>query len=206
MRERLFEIIRKEYRQAFREPRMRNMLFLPPLIQLMIFGFAVNLDVDHSRMAWIDRDNTPQSRELLAAFQGSGRFDLVATPANDREAQALLDANKAESVVVVMPGFERDILRGRTTSVQILINGSNSNTASILNGYASSIVGQFAARVMQEQARSKLSARMAPAAVHISVPQVAADSRVWFREPKTILAPSPGLPRMFSLGTRVSSK
>ena len=58
MRERLIEIIRKEFRQAFREPRMRGMLFMPPLIQLFVFGFAVNLDVDHSRIAWMDGDRT----------------------------------------------------------------------------------------------------------------------------------------------------
>src|SRR5579871_3433785 len=98
MRERLKEIIRKEFRQAFRDTRMRTMLFLPPLIQLLIFGFAVNLDVDHSNMAWMDGDRSFQSRELLSAFYGSGRFDVVAMPANDREAQALLDANKVDMV------------------------------------------------------------------------------------------------------------
>ena len=116
MRERLFEIIRKEFRQAFREPRMRSMLFLPPLIQLLVFGFAVNLDVDTAASpGWIS-DRTSESRELLAAFQGSGRFDVVATPANDREVQALLDANKVDMVVRVLPGFERDIQRGRSTA------------------------------------------------------------------------------------------
>ena len=78
MRERLIEIIRKEFRQAFREPRMRTMLFLPPVIQLLIFGYAVNLDVEHASMAWMDQDRTPKSRELLAGFQGSGRFQIVA--------------------------------------------------------------------------------------------------------------------------------
>ena len=116
MRERLIEIIRKEFRQAFREPRMRFLLFLPPLIQLLIFGYTVNLDVEHSQMVWVDRDNTPQSRELLAAFQGSGRFQLVAVPHDDREAQKLLDAGKADIVVNVLPGFARDIQRGRTAT------------------------------------------------------------------------------------------
>src|SRR5207253_11120992 len=114
MRERLIEIIRKEFRQAFREPRMRFLLFLPPLVQLLIFGYTVNLDVENSRMVWFDRDNTPQSRELLAAFQGSGRFQLVAVPLDDREVQKLLDGGKADIVVNVLPGFARDIKRGRT--------------------------------------------------------------------------------------------
>jgi len=180
MRERLFEIIRKEFRQAFREPRMRTMLFIPPLLQLLIFGFAVNLDVDHSNIAWMDGDRTYESRELLAGFQGSGRFDVVATPANDREVQDLLDSNKVDMVVRVLPGFERDIQRGRTTAVQILINGANSNTASIISSYASSIVNNFASEVTTARNRDQMAARMMPTAVHLAVPDLSAQSRVWF--------------------------
>ncbi len=174
------EIIRKEFRQAFREPRMRGMLFIPPLVQLLVFGFAVNLDVDHTRMAWMDGDRTYDSRELLGGFQGSGRFEVVATPSNDREVQDLLDSNKIDLIVRVLPGFERDLQRGRNTSVQILINGANSNTASIVSSYASSIVNNFASEMMAERNRDRLAARMMPTAVHLAVPQVTAASRVWF--------------------------
>jgi ABC-2 type transport system permease protein len=180
MRERLIEIIRKEFRQAFREPRMRTMLFLPPIIQLLIFGFAVNLDVEHANMAWMDQDHSPQSRELLAAFQGSARFDVLATPTNDREVQTLLDSNKVDMVVRVLPGFERDIERGRPTAVQILINGTNSNTASIVSSYASSIVANFAGEAMSIQSRNRLAAGMASAPVHAGVPQLNLQSRAWF--------------------------
>ena len=159
---------------------MRSMLFLPPLIQLLVFGYAVNLDVDHSTLAWVDRDQTPESRELLAAFQGSGRFELIATPASDEEAQAMLDGSKVDTVITVLPGFERDILRGRTTSVQILLNGTNSNTASIISGYANSIVAGFAAQAMEEQNRQRLAARLLPAPARVSVPKVNLQSRVWF--------------------------
>jgi ABC-2 type transport system permease protein len=65
MWERISEIIRKELIQSLREPRMRFMLFLPPLIQLLIFGFAVNLDLEHSKIAWMDLDNTPEIRDIL---------------------------------------------------------------------------------------------------------------------------------------------
>ena len=180
MRERLREIIRKEFRQAFREPRMRGMLFIPPLIQLFVFGFAVNLDVDHSRMAWMDGDRTYESRELLAGFQGSGRFEVVATPANDREVQDLLDSNKIDLIVRVLPGFERDLERGRNSSVQILVNGANSNTASIVSSYASSIVNNFSSEIMTAKNRDQLAARMMPTAVHMAVPQLTSASRVWF--------------------------
>ena len=72
MWERIVVILRKEFIQVFREPRMRGLLFIPPLLQLIVFGYAVTLDVDHARLAWMDRDGTPESRALLAAFQGSG--------------------------------------------------------------------------------------------------------------------------------------
>jgi len=180
MRERLLGIIQKEFRQAFREPRMRMMLFMPPLIQLFVFGFAVNLDVDHASLAWMDGDQTYESRELLAAFQGSGRFDVVALPSSDRDVQHLLDSNKADLVVRVLPGFERDLQRGRATSVQVLINGANSNTASIVSSYASSIITTFAGDVMQDQSRARLEARQVPAAVSFHVPQLKMQSRVWF--------------------------
>ena len=180
MKERLIEIIRKEFRQAFREPRMRTMLFLPPIIQLLVFGYAVNLDVEHANMAWMDQDHTPESRELLAAFQGSGRFGILATPANDREVQMLLDSNKVDMVVRVLPGFQRDIERGRSTAVQILINGTNSNTASIVSSYASSIVANFAGEAMDTQSRNRLAARMAPGPVHAGVPRLNLQSRAWF--------------------------
>lgn len=180
MRERLLGIIRKEFRQAFRDARMRSMLFMPPLIQLFIFGFAVNLDVDHATLAWMDADRSYQSRELLAAFQGSGRFEVVAEPVSDRQVQRLLDSNKADLVVRVLPGFERDLERGRNTSVQVLINGANSNTASIVSSYASSIITSFASEVMQSRNRELVASRQVPAAVSFQVPQLKLQSRVWF--------------------------
>src|SRR5438477_4072232 len=98
---RILVIVRKEFRQALREPRMRVLLFLPPLIQLIVFGYAVNLDVDEIRIAWMDLDRTPQSRDLLAAFQGSSRFQLAAMPAQEDDIRALLDRSKVQAVVRV---------------------------------------------------------------------------------------------------------
>ena len=84
--ERIREIIIKELKQSLREPRLRATLFLPPLIQLLVFGFAVSLDVDHARIGWMDLDRTTESRDLREAFTGSGgrRFFLVqSTPGRD---------------------------------------------------------------------------------------------------------------------------
>src|SRR5271163_2546428 len=134
MRQRLQCIIRKEFIQVFRDPRMRSFLFLPPLIQLMIFGYAASLDVNNAKFAWMDQDHTPESRELLSEFQGSGMFLLTGTPDSDGAMQQMLDRGQVDAVVRVLPGFARDIRRGRSAGVQVLLDGTNSNTASIVSG------------------------------------------------------------------------
>src|ERR1700746_2014224 len=98
MWERVRVILRKEFIQMFREPRMRFLLFLPPILQMIIFGYAVTLDVDHAHIAWMDMDNSPASRALRARFEGSGRFDIVATPGSEAEVQKILDRSKAHAV------------------------------------------------------------------------------------------------------------
>src|ERR1039458_2725120 len=108
MWERIFVILRKEFIQVLREPRMRALLFIPPLLQLIIFGYAVTLDVDNARIGWMDNDGTPESRALLARFQGSGRFEIVATPRSEAEVQSVLDRGQAHAVVCVLPNFARE--------------------------------------------------------------------------------------------------
>jgi ABC-2 type transport system permease protein len=93
---------------------MRMLMVLPPLVQLLLFGYAVNLDVDKVSIAWMDRDLTAESRDILGAFQGSGRFEVVALPDNDGEVRHLLDSGKVQGVVRIFPGFARDIQRGET--------------------------------------------------------------------------------------------
>jgi ABC-2 type transport system permease protein len=182
MRQRLRHMIRKEFIQTVREPRMRTLLFLPPLIQLLIFGYAVNLDVDTARIAWMDQDNSPQSRALLSEFQGSGRFILAAAPSNASEMQELLDRGKVDGVVRVLPGFARDIERGRATSVQVLLDGTNSNTASIVAAYASQTIGRYSSEVMLERQREKLvgGTMISGGPIRAAVPQVEGETRVWF--------------------------
>ena len=184
MWERLRVILRKEFIQALREPRMRVLLFLPPLMQLLIFGYAVTLDVDHARIAWMDMDRTPESRALLARFEGSGRFDVVATPQSEEQAQSVLDRGQAHAVVRVLPGFARDLARGRAAEVQVLLDGTNSNTASLVSAYASGVIAGFANDVMTGQTKNdqtiKVSIRGPGLARSAMLTPAAAGSRVWF--------------------------
>jgi ABC-2 type transport system permease protein len=182
MRQRLRAIIRKEFIQALRDPRMRGMLFVPPLLQLLIFGYAVNLDVDTARIAWMDQDRSPQSRDLYEDFAGSGHFIIAAAPSNEKEMQETLDRGQVDGVVRVLPGFGRDVTRGRYSSVQVLLDGTNSNTASIVSGFAAQTVAEYSQSVLNRQQRTRLVGGTTSNGGPLSepVPQLTARTRVWF--------------------------
>jgi len=182
MRQRLQSIIRKEFLQAFRDPRSRGMLIFPPLIQLLVFGYAVNLDVDNARIAWMDQDRTPASRELLSDFEGSGRFALAGVPSTEGEMQMMLDRGQVDGVIRVLPGFGRDIARGRATGVQVLLDGTNSNSASLISGYASQVIARYSAQASGEAQRARLVAGTTASGgpMSIPVPQLSARTRVWY--------------------------
>jgi ABC-2 type transport system permease protein len=180
MWERILVILRKELIQTLREPRMRILLFVPPMVQLIVFGFAVNLDVDHARIAWMDMDRSPLSRDLRARFEGSGRFEVVSLPRNEEEVQQTLDRGLAQAVVRVLPDFERDVRRGRATEVQVLVDGSNSNTASLVSSYAGEIIADFSSSVMSGQQNVRVLTRSPNSPVGLTFPNLKASSRVWF--------------------------
>jgi ABC-2 type transport system permease protein len=179
MWERVGVIVRKEFIQMLREPRMRFLLFLPPVLQLVIFGYAVSLDVDSARIAWMDMDHTPESRALLARFEGSGRFQVVAYPQSEADVQNILDRSKAHGVVRVLPGFARDLLRGRPTEVQILLDGTNSNTASLVSSYASQVIAAFSTD-MQPNQLVDVVIRNGGNSPHQASAVVLPRTRVWF--------------------------
>ncbi len=169
MWERIWEIARKELKQTLREPRMRATLIVPPLVQLLVFGYAVNLDVEHVKIAWMDQDRGEGARGLLEHFEGSGRFTLVAVAGNEREAQDLLDRSRVDAVVRVLPSFSADLERGREAEVQVLVDGTNSNTASLVSAQCRAVVNAFSQSRAAEAARSRRAR-----------PGMRAETRVWF--------------------------
>lgn len=159
---------------------MRALLLGPPLIQLIIFGFAVNLDVDHVRLVWTDLERTPVSRDLRERFESSGLFQVVALPASEFEAQQALDRGTAQIAVRVLPGFSRDLARGRTAELQVLVDGTNSNTASLVSSYAQEIIAGFWSDASARRQNALMLARGAATAVSIPLPRVIPQTRVWF--------------------------
>ncbi|RMF91240.1 MAG: ABC transporter permease [Nitrospinota bacterium] len=182
MWERVYEIIRKEVYQTLREPRMRMVLISPPLIQLIIFGFAVNLDVEQARIAWMDLDRTPQSRALLSAFQGSRHFLVTHVLEREAEVRELLDRGTVQAVVRVQPGFARRLLHNQTATVQILIDGTNSNTASLISVYTTQVIARFSDQALWERERRRRVAVSVETGTPVNVPApgISVRSRIWF--------------------------
>jgi|WetSurMetagenome_2_1015567.scaffolds.fasta_scaffold33705_2 ABC-2 type transport system permease protein len=182
MWERIRVILRKELIQTLREPQMRGMLFLAPLIQLMIFGYAVTLDVDHARIAWRDMSRTPESRALRARFEGSGHFEIAALPESEEDVQRLLDKGDVHAVVAVLPEFARDLARGRTAQVQVLLDGTNSNTASLISAYAAGVIAGFSTDVALNPSKNQEMIQLTlrnPDGRPIAG-QIVSGTRVWF--------------------------
>ncbi len=178
--ERIWEMIRKELKQSLREPKMRATLFAPPLIQLLVFGYAVSLDVDYAKIAWMDLDRSTESRELREQFTSTGRFEIVRWLENETDTQDTLDHSEVMAVVRILPGFAADLARGREVAVQVLVDGSNSNTANIVAAQASTVIRQFAQTQMEELGRQKLVGRAVDRPLRAPLPTLTVAPRVWF--------------------------
>ena len=137
--ERVFEMVRKEFRQIFRDSRLRRMIFVAPVIQLLAFGYAVSTDVRNVSTLVVDHDRTRASRALVEAFRASGYFRIEGYADRPAEIVDALDHGTAVLGVVIPQGFERDASEGRAT-VQLLFDGTNSNLATVARGYAERIV------------------------------------------------------------------
>lgn len=132
--------MRKEFNQIRRDRRLAISLILPPTVQLVLFGFALSADVTNLRLGVLDDSKTPESRELIAALSESGSFRLEGYYFSSEELAAAMNRGDLDAGVAIPYQFARDLERGRTTSVQFLLNAMNANTAAIAQGYAEAII------------------------------------------------------------------
>lgn len=121
----------KEVRQTVADRRMLGLLIVAPLIQLNVFGFAVNLDVDRLPTAVVDLDRTPTSRSHIQRLLADGTLVRAAQVEDVPEAEAMIDAGKITIALVVPKGFERDVGRGQPTRVQAIVDGTNPNKSNV---------------------------------------------------------------------------
>jgi ABC-2 type transport system permease protein len=131
---------RKEFWQIVRDRRTLMILLFVPAFFLMLYGYALNWDIRHVRLAVLDRDHSTESRELVSSFVNSTYFDVVAAPASMAEIDHLMDRGEARVALFIPEGMARDFRSGRTSIVQVIINGDNANTATAIFGYAQAIV------------------------------------------------------------------
>lgn len=142
---RVRSLLRKEFRQTFRDPRTRLLVLGAPVVQLLMFGYAVNTDVREVATFVVDHDATATSRALLDALTASGYFQIVGRSDRHGELTRALDAGRATVGVEIPSGFARDLAAGRGATVQVVVDGSNSNTGTVAQGYIGRIVQHLGA-------------------------------------------------------------
>lgn len=145
---RLAAVARKEFIHVLRDPRALGIAIVLPMIMLMIFGYALTMDLDRVPLAVWDQSRTPQSRELVARFEGSRYFSLVASPASYPDVEAALAKGQAMLAVVIPVEFGRRVASDRSTTVQVLADGSDANTTTLALSYAESVVRSYSQGIL----------------------------------------------------------
>jgi ABC-2 type transport system permease protein len=140
---RIFALTVKEFLALLKDKKSRMVVIIPPLVQLFVFGYAATFDLKNVPYAVYNEDSGSTSRELLSRFKGSQNFTEVATLSNDGQIAPFINRKKALLVIHIGSDFSRNLLKGGTTPVQVIIDGRNSNTAMLALNYASAIVNEF---------------------------------------------------------------
>jgi ABC-2 type transport system permease protein len=144
-------ILRKELRHILRDPRSLIMALGIPVFLMMLFGYALNLDVDRVPTLVFDEDQSPASRSLIEQFRGSRFFQIQGFVNNYAAIEKGIERSQVLMALVIPRDYSRRMEAGEKTNVQILLDGSDSNTASIAQGYAESVVDAYAARLRTER-------------------------------------------------------
>src|ERR1035437_3968767 len=140
---RMRALIRKEFRQILRDPRLAMSLILPPTLQLLLFGFALNATVSNLRLGVVDDSRTSESRDLAAIMTESKSFRSAGTYLDVKEMSRKIANGNLDAGLVIQYDYARDLRRGRPATVQVLLNAMNSNTATIGEGYAEGVIASY---------------------------------------------------------------
>ena len=159
---RLLALIRKEFEQIRRDRRVAMSLVLPPVLQLLLFGFVLNSKVQNLRLGVIDESHTPESRELIAALSESGSFKLTGTYFSPVQLTDAITQGKAQAGLVVPYDYARNLQRGRPATVQFLLNAMDANTATIARTYAQGVIASYTATLPSSGLQAKFDQIAAP--------------------------------------------
>jgi ABC-2 type transport system permease protein len=174
---RIAAVTRKEGRHILRDPRSLSMALAVPILMLLLFGLALSLDVDRIPTMIYDADQTVKSRELIQQFKGSRYFDIVGYTDSYRAIERGIDRNRILLGIAIPPDYSRKIATGKEANVQLLIDGSDSNTASIALGYAEAVVRLYSLQLRSEGQNRKGVGSSSSGAI---APPVDPLLRVWY--------------------------
>jgi ABC-2 type transport system permease protein len=149
---RFWALVQKEIRQILRNRQLIILLIIPPTLQLLIYGYALNPDVHHLKLGVTDYAQTALSRSLVSAFTENEIFDIATVSFNEKELAQQVETGKITAALVIPPEFSRDFAKGNSATIQVFIDGVDANTAGIASGYINQIVQQFG----QQQLKSKI--------------------------------------------------
>jgi ABC-2 type transport system permease protein len=165
-------VARKEFLHILRDPRSLVMALALPLLMILLFGYALTLDVDRIPTLIYDVDQSPESRDLISRFQGSRYFQILGAVNGYKIIERKIDRDECMLGLVIPQHYARDLLSGQKPEIQLLFDGSNSNTASIALGYATAIVQPLALEIFT-QAQNKSGGGVSSAPIQSRL-------RVWY--------------------------
>ncbi len=171
---RIFYIAKKEFIQIFRDPRMFAIIFIAPIIELFIFGYAITTDVKEITVAVMDLDKSEDSRDITRAIFNSGYFINVGAVDSEKDISAALVHTKADLVIVIPEDFSKCIAKGKTANLQMIMDGAESNSAAVGMGY----LGKTLVSYGEEQIKARMSSISAMTGGKLrSLPIVNAETR-----------------------------
>lgn len=171
---RIKQMLIKEFIQVFRDKRTRFVLFIPPIIQMLVFGYAATFEIHHVSTIVLDLDHSQESRDLISRFTSSPYFDVKHEVADSRQVEDLIDRGKATVALEINPGFAENLRKGQAAPLQVIVDATNSNTALIASGYINQIALGFAKQYQEDRIT-----RISPQLVD-RIPSVDLEQRPWY--------------------------
>lgn len=168
---RINSVARKEFLQIIRDPRSLILAVFIPFIMILIFGFALNLDIDNVPMAVWDQDGSQASKEFLLNFKNSVYFNITTYTDNYKDIRTMIDKGQVMMALVIPKDFSHYFRTGKPAPVQLLIDGSDSNTATIASGYVNGVVSNYNTELLKRALGGKVT--ISPVAVNLK-------ARPWF--------------------------
>lgn len=164
----------KEFIQVFRDKRSRFLLFGPPVIQMLVFGYAATLEIRHVPTAIVDFDNSQASRDLISHFAASPYFNVRARLNDRRQVGDLIDRGEVIIALQINSGFSQNLYKGQLAHLQVIVDSSNSNTALIAVGYVNQIANRFSENYETERVQRTTPLMLA------QLPRVVLERRPWY--------------------------